>query len=61
VTTQKSRSSESDIILVAKQIYYQDEHEKSRFEDTRRLLKDEPKLLAGLIEPSAKRTKNSAS
>jgi hypothetical protein len=42
-------------------MYYQDEHEKFIFEDTQRLLKDEPKLLAGLIEPSAKRTKNSAS
>jgi hypothetical protein len=60
VATKKSGSSESNIILAAYNIYYQDEHEKFTFEHAWRLLKDEPKWLAGASEPSAKRTKNSA-
>ncbi|CAJ2651620.1 unnamed protein product [Trifolium pratense] len=61
VTTQKSGSCESNIISAAKQIYYQDEHEKFIFEDAWRLLKNEDKWLGGETEPSTKRTKNSAS
>ncbi|XP_058782011.1 uncharacterized protein LOC131656283 [Vicia villosa] len=57
----KSGSSEINIISAAYDIYYQDEREKFTFESAWRLLKDEPKWLAGSSEPSAKRTKNSAS
>ncbi|CAK8542509.1 unnamed protein product [Lathyrus sativus] len=43
----------------AYKIYFQDEGEKFTFEAAWRLLKDEPKWLAGSSEASAKRTKNS--
>ncbi|CAI8607129.1 unnamed protein product [Vicia faba] len=45
----------------AYKIYFQDEGEKFIFEAAWRLLKDEPKWLAGSSEASTKRTKNSAS
>ncbi|CAI8617600.1 unnamed protein product [Vicia faba] len=61
VSTQQSGSSESNIMQAAYKIYFQDEGEKFIFEAAWRLLKDEPKWLAGSSEASTKRTKNSAS
>ncbi|KEH15532.1 no-apical-meristem-associated carboxy-terminal domain protein [Medicago truncatula] len=61
ITLKKSGTSESDIISATKDIYFQDTKENFAFENAWRLLKDEPKWLAGLPEHSAKRTKNSAS
>ncbi|CAK8562181.1 unnamed protein product [Lathyrus sativus] len=61
VSTQQSGSSESNIMQAAYKIYFQDEGEKFTFEAAWRLLKDEPKWLAGSSEASTKRTKNSAS
>ncbi|XP_058773981.1 uncharacterized protein LOC131648219 [Vicia villosa] len=60
-STQKSGSSENNIMQVAYRVYFQDEGEKFKFESAWRLLKDEPKWLAGSSEAFAKRTKNSAS
>ncbi|CAI8605482.1 unnamed protein product [Vicia faba] len=45
----------------AYKIYFQDEGEKFTFKAAWRLLKDEPKWLAGSSEASTKRRKNSAS
>ncbi|CAI8592445.1 unnamed protein product [Vicia faba] len=45
----------------AYKIYFQDEGEKFTFEAAWRLLKDEPKWLAGSSEASTKRRKNSTS
>ncbi|CAI8607128.1 unnamed protein product [Vicia faba] len=61
VSTQQSGSSKSNIMQAAYKIYFQDEGEKFIFEAAWRLLKDEPKWLAGSSEASTKRTKNSAS
>ncbi|XP_058742226.1 glutathione S-transferase T3-like, partial [Vicia villosa] len=61
VSTQQSGSSESNIMQAAYKIYFQDEGEKFIFEAAWRLLKDEPKWLAGSLEASKKRTNNSAS
>ncbi|XP_058759812.1 glutathione S-transferase T3-like [Vicia villosa] len=61
LAAKKSGSYEINIISTAHNIYYQDEHEKFTLEEAWRLLKDEPKWLAGSSEPSAKRTKNSIS
>ncbi|XP_024628620.1 glutathione S-transferase T3-like [Medicago truncatula] len=62
VALKKSGASESDNISAAKDIYYQDVHEHFTLENAWKLLRDEPKWLAGCaLEPSTKRTKNSAS
>ncbi|XP_058782447.1 uncharacterized protein LOC131656905 [Vicia villosa] len=61
VAVKKSGSSESDIVSAACDIYYQDGHEKFTFQSAWKLLRDEPKWLGGSSEPSAKRTKSSAS
>ncbi|CAI8589395.1 unnamed protein product [Vicia faba] len=47
MSTQQSGSSESNIMQAAYKIYFQDESEKFTFEAAWRLLKDEPKWLAG--------------
>jgi len=62
VALKKSGASKSDNISTAKDIYYQDVREQFTLENAWKLLRDEPKWLAGcVLEPSAKRTKNSAS
>jgi hypothetical protein len=61
VAVKKSGSSEADIVSAACDIYYQDGHEKFTFQSAWKLLRDQPKWLGGSSEPSAKRTKSSAS
>jgi hypothetical protein len=61
LAVKKSGSSEDDIVSAACDIYYQDGHEKFTFHSAWKLLRDEPKWLGGSSEPSAKRTKSSAS
>ncbi|AES90043.2 glutathione S-transferase T3 [Medicago truncatula] len=62
VALKKSGASESNNISAAKDIYYQDVREKFTLENAWKLLRDEPKWLAGcVLEPSAKGTNNLAS